>query len=195
MDTKMTKSAGEHWVCSVLASAGWGAALTRDGLERTDILAVRADGTRRMIEVQVKTASPMPRPNWRCGTKTQLPSLSDREWFVFVALRPMPGQAPASYVIPRDHVWAAAWMEHQAWLTEPGVPPGKRNTGFDQARVYAPTWEGYRDAWDLLEQPTLQCPIRLPQAWRAWADDPRVGLPPKHPWRDALPDWQAVQGS
>lgn len=59
----MTKSAGEHWVCSVLASAGWGAALTRDGLERTDILAVRADGTRRMIEVQVKTASPMPKPN------------------------------------------------------------------------------------------------------------------------------------
>ncbi|MFD7935289.1 hypothetical protein ACFV4T_12255 [Streptomyces sp. NPDC059755] len=195
VDTKMTKSAGEHWVCSVLASAGWGAALTRDGLERTDILAVRADGTRRMIEVQVKAASPMPQPNWRCGTKTQLPSLSDREWFVFVALDPMPGQAPASYVVPRDHVWAAAWMEHQAWLTEPGVPPGKRNTGFDQARVYASTWEGYRNAWDLLEQPTSQCPVRLPQAWRAWVDDPRVGLPPGHPWGDVLPDWQAVEGS
>jgi hypothetical protein len=34
-DTKMTKSAGEHWVCSVLARHGWAAALTRDGLERT----------------------------------------------------------------------------------------------------------------------------------------------------------------
>ncbi|MFG3035136.1 helicase associated domain-containing protein [Streptomyces sp. NPDC048253] len=111
------------------------------------------------------------------------------------ALDPMPGQAPASYVVPRDHVWAAAWMEHQAWLTEPGVPPGKRNTGFDQARVYASTWEGYRNAWDLLEQPTSQCPVRLPQAWRAWVDDPRVGLPPGHPWGDVLPDWQAVEGS
>jgi len=35
VDTKMTKSAGEHWVCCVLARLGWGAALTRDGLERT----------------------------------------------------------------------------------------------------------------------------------------------------------------
>lgn len=57
--------------------------------------------------------------------------------------------------------------------------------------MYAPTWEGYRDAWDLLEQPTSQCAVRLPQAWRTWVDDPRVGLPPGHPWGDALPDWQA----
>ncbi|MDX3802002.1 hypothetical protein [Streptomyces sp. AK04-3B] len=45
-------------------------------------------------------------------------------------------------------------MEHQASLTDPGIPPGKRNTGFDRARVYAPTWEGYRDARDLMKQPT-----------------------------------------
>ncbi len=30
-DSKMVKSAGELWVCSVLARLGWGAALTRDG--------------------------------------------------------------------------------------------------------------------------------------------------------------------
>ncbi len=51
----MTKSAGEHWVCSVLARYGWAPALTRDGLERTDILAVQASGsTRTPIEIQVK---------------------------------------------------------------------------------------------------------------------------------------------
>lgn len=52
----MTKSAGEHWVCSMLAQHGWGAALTRDGLERTDILAVHTTAPGRpMIEVQVKS--------------------------------------------------------------------------------------------------------------------------------------------
>lgn len=39
-DTQMTKSVGEHWVCAELARRGWAPALTRDGLERTDILAV-----------------------------------------------------------------------------------------------------------------------------------------------------------
>lgn len=56
-DTKLTKSVGEHWACSELARWGWAAALTRDGLERTDLLAV---GThlpdRPTIEIQVKTA-------------------------------------------------------------------------------------------------------------------------------------------
>ena len=45
----MTKSAGEHWVCSVISRRNWGVALTRDGLERTDILAVRTDDSRLMI--------------------------------------------------------------------------------------------------------------------------------------------------
>jgi hypothetical protein len=40
MDTKMIKTVGEHWVCATLARYGWAPALTRDGLERTDILAV-----------------------------------------------------------------------------------------------------------------------------------------------------------
>lgn len=39
-DTKMTKSVGEHWTCATLARHGWAPALTRDGMERTDILAV-----------------------------------------------------------------------------------------------------------------------------------------------------------
>ncbi|MER6784247.1 hypothetical protein ABT330_06295 [Streptomyces sp. NPDC000658] len=31
MDTKMTKSASEYWVCCVLVSTGWGVALTGAG--------------------------------------------------------------------------------------------------------------------------------------------------------------------
>jgi len=58
VDTKMTKTVGEHWVCATLARHDWAPALTRDGIARTDILAV---GTllpnRPTVEIQVKTAS------------------------------------------------------------------------------------------------------------------------------------------
>jgi len=53
-DTKQTKTIGEHHVASELARRGWAPALTRDGLERTDILAVHTKpASRRMVEVQV----------------------------------------------------------------------------------------------------------------------------------------------
>ena len=65
-------------MCSVLARLGWGAALTRDGLERTDILAVQAGGNRRMVEIQVKAASDNGRrTNWMIGEKAQQPARSD----------------------------------------------------------------------------------------------------------------------
>lgn len=57
-DTKAVKSVGEFWTCCKLAMNGWAPALTRDGLERTDILAERShapfDVTQ--ISVQVKTS-------------------------------------------------------------------------------------------------------------------------------------------
>src|SRR5690625_7720656 len=57
VDTKQTKTVGEHHVASELARRGWAPALTRDGLERTDILAVHSGSIgRRQIEVQVKAA-------------------------------------------------------------------------------------------------------------------------------------------
>lgn len=57
VDTKQTKTIGEHYVAAELARRGWAPAFTRDGLERTDILAVKVDGApRRMIEIQVKAA-------------------------------------------------------------------------------------------------------------------------------------------
>jgi hypothetical protein len=41
-DTKLVKSAGEHWVCRVRSRPGWTAALTRDGIARTDVLAANS---------------------------------------------------------------------------------------------------------------------------------------------------------
>ena len=64
-DTKLTGSAGEHYVCAMLARFGWAASLTRDGLARTDVLAVHSV-PREMIEVQVKTIRT---GSWMLGKK------------------------------------------------------------------------------------------------------------------------------
>lgn len=190
VDTKMTKSAGEHWVCSVLSRLNWGAALTRDGLERTDILAVSADDSRQMIEVQVKTATgATDKTSWPLGSKSQLASRTDREWFVLVALPAEVNQAPRSFVVPRDVVAAAAWISHQDWLTSPDAEPGKRNAPVDRARVLLPVWGGYEDRWDLIKRPTSDAPVLLPPRYRELALDSRVGLPAGHPWLEELPVW------
>ena len=190
VDTKMTKSAGEHWVCSVLSRLNWGAALTRDGLERTDILAVRADDSRQMIEVQVKTATgATDKTSWPLGSKSQLASRTDREWFVLVALPADVKQAPRSFVVPRDVVAAAAWISHQDWLTSPDAEPGKRNAPVDRSRVLLPIWASYEDRWDLIDKPTTDAPVLLPPRYRELALDSRVGLPVGHPWLKELPVW------
>ena len=190
VDTKMTKSAGEHWVCSVLSRLNWGAALTRDGLERTDILAVSADDSRQMIEVQVKTATgATDKTSWPLGSKSQLASRTDREWFVLVALPADVKQAPRSFVVPRDVVAAAAWISHQDWLTSPDAEPGKRNAAVDRARVLLPIWASYEDRWDLINRPTTDAAVLLPPRYRELALDSRVGLPAGHPWLEELPVW------
>ena len=187
-DTKMAKSSGEFWVASVLSRYGWGAALTRDGLERTDILAVKADYSRRMVEVQVKAATDTGREvSWPVNAKSQLFAHSEREWFVFVALPGASHVAPHSFIVPRDHVSAAAWIEHTDWLTEKSIPAGQRNAPVDRARVLERTWAGYQDRWDLLESSAFDAPVLLPARFRTLALDERVGLPQGHPWTDALP--------
>jgi hypothetical protein len=189
-DTKMVKSVGEHWVCATLARHGWAPALTRDGVERTDILAVATTlQDRPMVEIQVKTASKMSNTtSWPLSGKAQLLSRSPHEWFVFVLLPQVP-QPPKAFVVPRDHVSAATWIVHQDWLTDPGVPSGKRNVGLDRARVREAVWAGYEDRWDLLAMPTTEVPVLLPGWLRTRALEERVGLPSGHPWATALPEW------
>src|SRR5690349_3632677 len=110
VDTKMVKSVGEHWVCSELARRGWAPALTRDGLSRTDILAVGVDRPGRpQIEVQVKAATQVGTTSWELGSTINHQALSDREWFVLVVV-PQPGEPLAAYIMPRDHVAAAAYI-------------------------------------------------------------------------------------
>lgn len=189
-DTKQTKSIGEHHVCAMLARLDWAPALTRDGLERTDILAVHIHGDRPMIEVQVKTTrGTNNNVSWPLGPKSQSPALHGREWFVLVAVPANPLQQIRNFVVPRNHVAAAAWIEHTNWLTDPAITPGKRNAGVDRARSHLSTFDGYEDRWDLLLSPADETPVLLPATFHDWAKEARVGLPPDHPWLASLPAW------
>lgn len=192
-DTKQTKTIGEHHVAAELARRGWAPALTRDGLERTDILAVLADkdAPRRMVEIQVKGARGpvMNRISWPLNAKAQQPSLHEREYFVMVAIPDDIMLPPRSFVLPRSHVAAAAWIEHMHWLTEPGVPNGKRNASVDRSRVRLQTFEPYENRWDLLRIDEREIPVLLPKHFRELAQDGRVGLPAHHPWTELLPEW------
>lgn len=186
----MTKTAGEHWVCATLARYGWAPALTRDGIARTDVLAVgtRLPG-RPAVEIQVKTASASGgRTSWPLGRVTGLFAESEREWFVFVLLPGLP-LAPRAFVVSRDHVCAATWIAHQHWRTDPSAPEGKRNADLSQARIEMAIWQGYEDRWDLLEAATSAVPVLLPAWLREQAQESRAGLPPDHPWNQALPEW------
>ncbi len=169
----------------MLARMGWAASLTRDGLARTDILAVETLGDRRMIEVQVKTVTS---GSWPLGLKGTLPALSEREWYVFVRLGEFPGR-PGTWVVPRDHVAAATWIGHMSWLTDTNAAPGTRNAGIGSARIGPEVFEQYEDAWNLLNASAYEAPVMLPAWMRTAAARPEVGLPDGHPWRDGLPDF------
>ncbi|MEX1007737.1 MAG: hypothetical protein WD271_07800 [Acidimicrobiia bacterium] len=193
-DTKLVKSAGEHWVCGVLSRLGWAVALTRDGVARTDILGAHS-ATGQMIEVQVKAASFGTRLTFMLGEKGCDPARSDREWYVLVGLAKEAWDAPRAFVVPRDHVAAATWIGHTEWQTNPTVPVGKRNTGIKGARLADWVFARYEQRWDLLNRPASAVPVMLPPRFREWALSDRVGLRADHPWTGKLPAWEASQGS
>lgn len=181
-DNKLTKSIGEHFVCSVLAQVGWAASLTRDGIARTDVLAIHSD-TGAMIQVQVKTSSTWNRPSWHLGAIAL--AKQPNEWFVLVVLGPTETERPRCFVVPRNHLAAAAWMGHNSWLYEPGIPKGQRNTSMDRARTGADMLAGYEERWDLLV--AKRVPVLLETKWRDRMKEKQIGLPPGHPWGSKPP--------
>lgn len=190
-DNKLIKSAGEHWVCSVLSRLGWAAALTRDGVERTDILAANLDG--KHISVQVKTTQEWKNPKFMFGEKGCEPARSQHEWFVLVALGRGEWEAPRAFVVPRDHAAAGVWIGHMEWLTNPSVKPGKRNTSLRQNRIDAWMFERYEQRWDLLARDPDKVAILLPPRCRTLATEKRVGLPKDHPWQSRKPKWDTLE--
>jgi hypothetical protein len=100
-DNKMTKTVGERWVCATLARHNWAPALTRDGIARTDILAVGTNLVDRpTVEIQVKTATDKgSRTSWHLGGVTRVIAASEHEWFVLVLLPKFP-RTPRAFVRP-----------------------------------------------------------------------------------------------
>lgn len=98
--------------------------MTRDGTERTDVLAVSTVlPGRPTIEVQVKAATKSgERTTWQLNEKAQQPARSSHEWFVFVLLPAAP-TPPRGFVVPRDHAAAAAWIVHENWRPRPTFLP------------------------------------------------------------------------
>lgn len=192
VDTKQTKTIGEHYAAAELARRGWAPAFTRDGLERTDILAVLTVGDqRRLIEVQVKTTRhPLgSKFSWPLGLKAQGPSQHEREYFVLVAVPTDDASPPRYFIVPRAHLAAAAWIVHMDWLTDPGVPAGQRSAGVDRSRITVEIFAHYEDRWDLLLVDESAAPVLLPPRLRELALDARVGLPYGHGWHEVLPEW------
>ncbi|MHB8246490.1 MAG: hypothetical protein ACYDGN_14300 [Acidimicrobiales bacterium] len=196
-DKKLVGSSGEHLVCAVLAQLGWAAALTRDGLARTDLLAVDAS-TGRAVTIQVKTTwvAAGKQAEWTCGLKDLEPARSPTEWYVMVKLE---GKAPAMaryFVVPRDHVAAATWIVREAWATDPDVAkPRKRR---DRWCVFESTWKDYEDRWGLLRSPAGDAPVLLSTWCQERCQEERVGLRSDHPWFGALPTtaiWGAAAGA
>jgi len=143
-----------------------------------------------MVEIQVKASSGSGhQTRWRINDKAQQHSISDREWFALVLLGDTPSLSPRTFIIPRDHLAAAAWIQHMAWLTDPGVPTGKRNAPVSAAQVNAWVVKGYENRWDLMEAPTTLASVLLPPEFRSMAQQERIGLPPDHPWTSSLPEW------
>ena len=187
-DQKLTGSAGEHFVCSTLAQLDWAASLTREGVARADILAVRADmgaeqPERPMIEVQVKTMRHHRKPMWPMGARGITPAASAREWYVFVLLGKDVRDRPRCWVVPRDHAVAGAWIAHMHWLTEPGIPAGQRNAPITQARIGIDVWDRYEERWDLLDHSAYDAPVLLPDWIMDKIDEPRIAFPEAHRWR------------
>lgn len=188
--------AGEHWVCSMLARRGWSASLTRDGIERTDILAVRTGKPqRRMIEVQVKTATDAGEDldtSIPFGKSASEFARSDGEWFALVLMPgPRSGQLPRTFIVPRDHVNAARWITYRQWRYDKEYE-GKRSTPFDRARTRLWPFKEYEDAWALLESPAFEAEVRLDRRLQQWSEEnDYVGLPDGHPWQNNPPRWSS----
>jgi len=47
----------------------------------------------------------------------------------------------------------------------------------------------YEGRWDILLVDEPDAPVLLPPRFRELAQDARVGLPPDHAWRNAIPHW------
>jgi hypothetical protein len=106
--------------------------------------------------------------------------MHERECFVIVAVPHDLALGPRNFVVPRSRVAASAWIRHMDWLTDRGIPTGKRSAPVERSRVSLSIFSAYDDRWDLLLVDEGEVPVLLPQRVHELALDGRVGLPDGH---------------
>lgn len=182
-------AAGTYHVAAQLAQRGWDTSLTIGNTPRTDLLAQHS-AHRRLIAVQCKTSSGSQDFVLSAACESPSPPGQD-EWFVLTTLR-APDARPEFYVVPRDVIAAYIHIGHRAWLK--GV--ARDGTPHRDSRMRSAErgmLQGYRERWDLLDEPASEAPYLLPAWVFAW--EPHVGLPDGHPGivvpdeASLLPDW------
>jgi hypothetical protein len=184
--TRYSGPAGEFFVAGELSARGWIASITPRGIERTDVLAQHGSGGR-MVAIQAKASVQRDFPlsgakpdDYGTPAGDEIPTARDNEWFIFVGLNKL-GARPDFYIVPRNVVAGAIWTLHRVWHRGdskffPGTLPRR---GGKFRRLTRSDLEGYRETWELLEEPTTSVPLLLPS--RIIEMSALVPLPPSHP--------------
>jgi hypothetical protein len=172
--TGLIGAAGEYYVAAELSLRGWLATPTIKNAPGTDVLAqYREKGI--LVAIQTKTASLG--NQFMVNASIERPSSANNEWVVLVKLHAL-GSRPSFFVVPHNHVAAAAYAQHMRWLKTPGVG-GRPHVDNPRRMLKANEFLAYEDRWDLLLRPTSDVPNLLgadyAECIALW------GVPPGHP--------------
>jgi hypothetical protein len=171
--TGLTGAAGEYYVAAELSLRGWLATPTIKNAPGTDVLAqYREMGI--LVAIQTKTASLGNK--FMVNVGIERPSSADNEWVVLVKLHEL-GSRPSFFVVPHDHVAAAAYAQHRRWLATPGVG-GREHRDNPRRMLIAKQFLDYEDRWDLLLRPTSEVPNLLGADYAECIA--QMGVPPGH---------------
>lgn len=177
--TGLTGAAGEYYVAAELSLRGWLATPTIKNAPGTDVLAqYREKGI--LVAIQTKTASMG--NQFMVHESIERSSAADNEWVVLVKLHEL-GTRPSFFILPHDHVAAAAYAQHRRWLGTPGRE-GKQHNDTARRMLIAKQFVGYEDRWDLLLRPTTEVPNLLgddhAECISLWGVPPgHRGMPPR----------------
>ena len=118
---------------------------------------------------------------------------SEHEWFAFVLIPSFP-QALRTFIIFRNHVCAATWIE---WRILTNYLDSKQQCDDKSKQIWISwvTWQRYEERWDLLGTPTSDIPVMLGVYHRHLAKNKIVDLPPGHPWDEEFPEWPKFWGN
>ena len=172
--TGLTGAAGEYYVAAELSLRGWLATPTIKNAPGTDVLAqYREKGI--LVAIQTKTASLG--NQFMVNATMERPSSANNEWVVLVKLHEMRTRA-SFFIVPHNHVAAAAYAQHRRWLATPGRD-GQQHRDTPRRMLIAKQFLGYEDRWDLLLQPTSEAPNLLGADYADCVS--HWGVPPGHP--------------